>query len=332
MTRKPRIALIASGGTIETVGKSRTDLAWYVDGGQFLKQGEMLARVPEVTAFADISTVQFPKMSSHALTIDNWFELAAAVAAARDRDDIDGVILTHGTNTLEETAYFLQLVLPLGKPVVLTGSMRPASALSPDGDLNLLRAVQVAAAPQSRGQGVLVVMEDAIHSARDVTKAHTARTSAFLSPNIGPIGVVEADGTVSFHRAATMAAGYVPFLLPPSSDLPRVDVVFSYVGVDGIFIDASVNAGARGIVCAGTGSGLPSPLEEEALNRAKSANVVICHSTRVGTGKVLRSPKLKENGIIAAGNLQPWKARILLALGLTQTSDPIELQQMFEQY
>ncbi|HEX8864700.1 MAG TPA: asparaginase [Lentzea sp.] len=321
------VALVALGGTIDSLGQSRLDLAWYHEHGQRLRPGELVGALPELRDIAAVEEIGFRRLSSSALTTRDWLDLARTVR--RVLAEYDGVVLTHGTNTLEETAYFLHLAVPSDKPVVLTGAIRPASAISPDGHLNLVRAVQVAAADSARGYGALVVMNDTVFSARDVTKTTPFRVDAFQAPGLGPLGHVDADGRlVLSHRPRGL--GRPEFDVDGLDDLPRVDVVVSYVGADGALVDAAVAAGARGIVSAGTGGGRPTPGEEAALDRALAAGVVVCQGTRVGSGRVPRSASWCERGVVAAGSLQPWKARVLLSLALTYTSDPDVLQELFD--
>jgi L-asparaginase len=211
--------------------------------------------------------------------------------------------------------------------------MRPSSAISADGYLNLLNGVRVAGDPASRGMGVLVVLNDTIHSARDVTKTATYRVETFQGRDLGPLGYADNDGRVMFyHRPARPHTTSTEFDLQSLAELPRVDVVVSYLGADGTMIDAAVAAGARGVISAGTGAGRPTPGEDKALERASAAGVVICQGTRVGSGRTVQSPGLKRRGWIGSDNLQPWKARILLRLGLARTSDPDELQRLFDTY
>ena len=207
-------------------------------------------------AVATVEEVPFRRLPSHALQSADWLELGTRIKGLFDIDRADGVVITHGTNTIEETAYFLTLTLKTDRPVVLVGAMRPASALSADGDLNLLNAVRVAANVESRGHGVMVVLNDTIHSARDVTKTATFRVQTFQGRDLGPIGFADTDGAVVFYhgsdRRHTLQS---EFDIRRLTELPRVDVVVSYVGADGALIDAVVAAGARGIVSAGTGGG-----------------------------------------------------------------------------
>jgi L-asparaginase len=328
---RPTIAVIATGGTIDSIGASRLDLAWYTEHHARLPDGQLIFSLPELEDIAHIRTVPFRRVSSYALTDRDWLALVGTVKELLAMDDCDGVVITHGTNTMEETAYFAHLVLPAGKPVVFVGAMRPASAIGADGELNLIRAVQVAASPTAREQGVLVVMNDTIHSARDVTKTATFRVEAFQSPDTGPLGYADADGRIGFYHGSLRLPFPSPaFPVTELAALPRVDVVVSYVGADGVLIDAAVTARARGIVSAGTGAGRPTAAEDAALDRAAAAGVLVCQATRNGAGRVSRSPGMAKRGVVVADNLVPWKARILLALALTQTQDADEVQDLFD--
>jgi L-asparaginase len=205
--------------------------------------------------------------------------------------------------------------------------------LSSDGDLNLINAVAVAASPPAVGMGVLVVMNNTIISARDATKTSTYRVNAFEARDTGSLGVADSDGRVVIdHVVARPHTLATEFNLDGLTELPRVDVVLSYVGADGTFIDAAVAAGAKGIVSAGTGAGRPTPAEDEALTRAAAAGVMVCISSRVHGGRVVRSPNLKLRGFVTSENLPPWKARTLLSLALTVTRDADQIQAMFEKY
>ncbi|WP_344307585.1 asparaginase [Fodinicola feengrottensis] len=321
------MALILTGGTIDSLGASRLDLAWYPDHGRRLAAGALVAAVPELAEFGTVREIPFRRLSSHALTSADWLDLARTVQTLLDRADCDGVVITHGTNTLEETAYFLRLTVNSDKPVVLTGAMRPASALGADGYLNLVRAVQVAAAPQARGRGVLVVMNDRIHDARDVTKASTMRVDAFVAPDSGPLGSTDTDGLVVFSRERTHPDSPI-FTLPDV--LPRVDIVLSYVDADGVFVEAAVAAGAKGIVCAATGAGWPTPLQQTALERAAANNVVVCFASRTGSGRVPHPVPGRVITAVTADSLSPWKAKVLLALALTRTTDLGAIQHLFD--
>jgi L-asparaginase len=333
MARLPRVALILTGGTIDSVGTDRLDLAWYIEAGKRLGDGELVGSVPELKQVAELTEMPFRRLPSHALTAKDLLDLNRTIHDILLNDQADGVVITHGTNTLEETAYFLTLTLKTDKPVVLVGSMRPASALSADGYLNLVNGVRVAASPEARGRGVMVVLNDTILAARDVTKTATYRVQTFQGRDLGPLGYADNDGRVVFyHYPARKHTTQTEFDVRGLDDLPRVDVVLGYIGADGTMIDAAVAAGAQGIVAASTGAGRPTPLEEKALDAASAKGVVICQSSRVGSGRAVRSPGLVRKGWIAADNLVPWKAKLLLQLGLTATREPDALQRLFDTY
>jgi L-asparaginase len=334
MSELPRVALIITGGTIDSVGKDRLDLAWYIEAGKRLNTGELLAQLPELGSIAKVEEVPFRRLPSHALVDKDWLDMARTIHEIFDGNKADGIVITHGTNTIEETVYFLNLTLKTDKPVVVVGSMRPASALSADGYLNLVNAIKVAADPSSRGRGALLVMNDTIYSGRDVTKNSTYRVQAFQSRDLGPLGYADADGRiVYYHQSLKKHTVATEFDVRGLGSLPRVDVVVSYVGADGRMIEAVAAAGARGIVSAATGAGRPTPAEDEAFDRMyKEKGVIMCLCSRVASGRVVRSPGLAKRGFVAGDNLQPWKARVLLALALTKTNDAEEIQRMFDTY
>jgi L-asparaginase len=336
MADLPRVAWIATGGTIDSVGVDRLDLAWYLEAGKRLPEGELFALLPELEQVATVSEAPFRRIVSQAMTFADWIDLVNLIHGIFERDEADGIVISHGTNTLEETAYFLHLTLKTDQPVVIVGAMRPSSGLSADGYLNVLNAVRVAGDPQSRGKGVLVVLNDTIHSARDVTKTATYRVETFQDRDLGPLGYADADKRVLYYHAPvrphTTATEFSVDALGDGTNLPRVDIVVSYVGADGTQVDAAVAAGAKAIVSAGTGAGRPTPGEDAALARARERGVLVCQATRVGSGRTVQSPKAKERGDIGADNLVPWKARILLTLGLVRTRDAQELQRLFDTY
>ena len=330
----PRVAVVTTGGTIDSVGAGRLDLAAYLDNATRLAPGELLSEIaPELATIARVHEVPFRRVRAHAITDDDLADLVATIRYQFERDEADGVVITHGTNTLEETAWLLHLVVPGDGPVVVTGAMRPASALSADGPLNLVDAVRVAASPAARDLGVLVVLDDTIHGARDVTKSDTMRVSAFRGGASGPLGWVDGDGRVVLNhvpRRGTSLRGR--FAGTDLRALHRVDVVISYQGADGVLIDASVAAGARGIVSAGTGAGYPTPAEVEALERATAAGVTVIQATRVDAGRVPAVGSLIARGWVAADDLRPWKARILLRLALAAgITDRDDLQALFDE-
>ena len=329
----PRIGFIMTGGTIGSIGIDRLDLAWYIENRTGIDGAEILSRVPEIARFARVCELPYRRVPSHALTSADWLALARCIETALASDDLDGIVVAHGTNTLEETAFFLHLALRTLKPVVVTGAMRPASAMSADGDLNLVNAVRVAATPTSYGRGCLVVLDDAVFCARDVTKSATYRVEAFRSRDLGPLGFADADGEVVYYHRCQRDRPVGAFELTGIEDLPRVDVVVSYVGADGVMIGAAAAAGARGIVSAATGAGRPTPAEDEAFDRARDGQgVIMCLCSRVAAGRTVRSPELARRRFVSGDNLPPWKARVLLSLALTRTRDADEIQHMFDTY
>lgn len=334
MSELPRVALIITGGTIDSVGKDRLDLAWYIEAGKRLGTGELLGQLPELKTIAHVEEVPFRRLPSHALVDKDWLDMVRTIHSIFDENKADGIVITHGTNTIEETAYFLNLTLKTDKPVIVVGAMRPSSAISADGYLNLVNAVKVAADPHSRGRGAMLVMNDTIFSGRDVTKNATYRVQAFQSRDLGPLGFADADGSVVYyHQTVKKHTENTEFDVRNLQSLPRVDVVVSYVGADGNMIEAAAAVGAKGIVSAGTGAGRPTPAEDEAFDRVyKEKGVIMCLCSRVASGRVVRSPGLAKRGFVAGDNLQPWKARLLLALALTKTNNADEIQRMFDTY
>lgn len=332
MKRRTHIAVVRLGGTIDSVGKDREDLTSYGDNHRRLGSGQLLQRIPEASAIADVTEIAFKALPSPALIIEDLVELVALIHEQVD-SGVDGVVITHGTSTLEETAYFLHLTLKRECAVVLVGGIRPPSAISPDGDANLINAIRVAADPASLGLGVLVVMNDAIFGARDVTKAATYRLDAFRANDLGPLGFADADHRVVFYHRPTRAHTLqTEFDIDASEPLPRVDVVTSHLGADGAMVHAAVQAGAQGIVLAGSGEGSATPDEVDELVTAAKSGVLVVLATRTGSGRTVRTQRVERLGWCVADNLQPWKARILTILALTRSRDIADVQRMFDVY
>ena len=331
---KPRVALIGTGGTISSIGRDSLDLWEYMDTGVKAEPDELLVRFPEATTTAEIIPVRFRAMSSAAVSTGDWLALDAAVhdAVAREKP-LDGVVITHGTATLEETAYFLNLSLKVEATVVIVGSQRPASGLSSDAGLNLLNAVRVAGSREARGLGVLVLLNDEIQAAREVTKSSTLRLETFRSPDLGMLGYADPDGRVAIYRKpARRHAPATEFDVRGRTELPRVDIATSYAGADGAAIRAFVAAGARAIVSASLAPGVTTAAETDALREARSRGVLVVLSSRAGSGRVLPRTSLRKQGFVVADNLNPQKARVLAMLALTHTDDPADVQRMFDEY
>ena len=253
-------------------------------------------------------------------------------ALVAEHSDLAGIVIGHGTATLEETAYALSLTLKVSVPVVLVGSQRPASALSTDAGLNLVNAIRVAASPDARGLGVLVVLNDEIQAAREVTKTSTLRMQTFRTADFGVLGHADGDAVAFYRRPLRRCYPDTVFDIRALAALPRVDIALAYVGADGTAVRAFVEAGAKGIIAAGFAPGFSTPGDFEALKAAVAQGVVVMQCTRAGSGRTFRGKRLREAGFLITDNLTPQKARILLALALTVTDDPDEIARMFLTY
>lgn len=319
----PEVLIVATGGTIASAGNY-----YGVPGGGEISRVavEGLVRAaPGVDKLATLSAEQFSNVESGSIGPVQWLALSRRIAAAfRERPALHGVVVTHGTDTMEETAYFLDLTVPGDRAVVVTGAMRPADAIGADGPANLFNAVRVAAAPVSRGRGTMVLMNDRLFAAREVTKTNTSRVETFQAPEHGPLAIADHD-TLFFNRPRSVRRQ--TFDLSGVRELPRVDIVYAYGGADSVMIDAAVAAGARGIVVAGVGGGGVTPAQSAALRRAHDKGVIVVSSSRTGSGRVRSSPAR-----ISAGDLNVQKARVLLMLALSRTSDRNEIARLFEEY
>ena len=331
---RPRVYVIGTGGSISFVGRERTDFINYSYDNKHLSIQELLDRVPEVNNFAEVRPEQFLNLGSTDILPSHWLQLAQRVNQIFQEDpQAAGVAVTHGTATLEETAYFLNLTVRSAKPVVVTGAMRPPTALGTDADVNLLDCVRVAASPNAGGRGVLTVMNNQIQAAREVTKTNSYRLETFRSNDLGLLGYADADGQVVFYRDTTRRhTGSTEFDVSLVAGLPRVDIVLAYAGADGLAIDAMTQAGLPGIVAAGLGGGGSPPEFMAALKDAQSRGAVVVIATQVGSGRVTLTRRFQEQGYVVADNLAPNKARILLMLALTRTKDPAEIQRIMLEY
>ena len=326
---KPVVWILSTGGTIASQGASSTSLTDYKAG--VLTGRDLVKAVPEIAEVADVKVEQIANVGSPNITIAHWLTLATRINRIFTEEPATaGIVITHGTNTLEETAYFLNLTVKHDRPVVLVGSMRPATAISADGPLNLLNAVRTAVSPAARGKGVLVVLNDEISAARDVTKTNTLRVETFRSPDSGYLGFVDGD-QITFYRSPTRRHTTASeFDVQGLTQLPAVEILYSYVQPSPILIQALLANGVKGIVMAGTGAGLVSDVEKAALAKAKGP--VIVRSNRTGSGRVPPRQEYDSSGMIGADNLNPQKARILLMLALTKTTDLGEIRRMFAEY
>jgi L-asparaginase len=329
----PLVWIFSTGGTIAGSGSSPTDFSNYKAGNI---TGEVLvASVPQLAEIANIKVEQVVNVNSSNLTTDNLLTLSRRINEILDDPKVAGVVITHGTNTLEETAYFLNLTVKSDRPVVIVGSMRPSTAISADGPLNLLNAVRVATTPEAHGKGALIVLNDEINAAREATKTNTFRVETFRAPDFGFLGYVDED-KVAFYRASTKRhTADTEFDVRELKELPLVDVLYSYIQPSTEAFQALVKAGSKGIVFAGTGGGEISDFEKaavEALSAADGARPILVRASRTGSGRVIGTTVYDKMGLIPADNLNPQKARILLMLALTRTTDPSEIRRMFAEY
>ena len=329
--KKPNIVILATGGTIAGAAASGTQSA-YTSGAVTID--DMVNSVPGIKDLANIKGEQISNVGSQDISFEIMLKLAKRINELLPTSDVDGIVITHGTDTMEETAYFLNLTVKSDKPVVMVGSMRPSTAVSADGPLNLYNAVAVASDPNANGRGVLVVMNDWIHGAHSLTKTSTTAVQTFQSPTRGLVGVV-AYGKDDFYNSPqwkhTTAS---EFDVASVSKIPRVDVIFADADMSPDLIDASVKSGTKGIVIAGVGNGNMNKASLDAAARAAKSGVVVVRSSRVPTGTVGRNVEVKDDelGFIASDELNPQKARILLSLALLKTHSTEQIQQMFATY
>ncbi len=336
---KPTVHIIATGGSIAGVGPDRMDYIRYPEIGDHLTIDQNLARVPEIGEHFNVISEDMVSVGSTAIGPANWIALTERIHAIdREEPDTAGVVITHGTATLEETAYFLHLALKTQRPVVVTGAMRPPTSISTDADLNLLDACRIAATAESAGMGTLTVLNNEIHCAREVYKANTLRVETFKPNELGFLGYADSDHRVVFYRRPYRKhTTDTPFRVDGMTDLPRVDIVHAYAGADGMLIDAArahaAGTGRRaGLVVAGFGAGTFPPAFIAAAEAAVSAGMPVVLASRSSAGRVVMTPRKEEQGFIVSDNLMPQKARILLMLGMTLTDDRQALQQMFYDY
>ncbi|HEX8908800.1 MAG TPA: type II asparaginase [Anaeromyxobacteraceae bacterium] len=327
---KPAVVILATGGTIAGA-QPKPGEAGYKAGAYNVDA--LIHAVPGLKDVATVSGEQIASIGSQDMNDSVWLKLARRVNEVQARPEVTGIVITHGTDTMEETGFFLDLVTKGEKPVVLVGSMRPATALSADGPMNLFNATSVAVHPEAKGRGVLLVLNDDIHCARDATKTNTTSVQTFVSPNRGRAGIVSFGKPLFFRRTCRRTtqsafAGNTP------DTLPIVQIVYAYANVGKEQVDAALASGAKGIVLAGVGDGNATAAMVDALAAAAKKGVVVVRSSRVGSGVVARNVELDDDklGFVAALELNPQKARVLLQQALTKTKDVRAIQAMFEEY
>jgi L-asparaginase len=329
----PRIAVVGCGGTISSIAASSLDVLDYFEFGKKISVETLLEHFPETRVVAETLPVSFGSVSSFAIGPREWLELRTLLhRLAAEDPKIDGFVIPHGTASLEETAYFLNLTLNIRQPVVLVGAQRPVSALSSDAGMNLVASLRVAGTLDARAKGVLIVLNDEIHAARDAMKTSTYRVQTFRSLDFGALGHVDGDGVYFYRAPLRRYAPDTEFASIHDFQFPRVDIVYSYAGADGVLIDAAVAAGASGIVLASFAPGVSTPLERAAIERGIANGVAVVQCSRAPTGRIAPRRRLRESSIIAGDNLSPQKARILLGLMLCRTNDPDKIGQAFQTY
>ena len=329
----PQIKILATGGTIAGAQASQKD-AGYTSGKFSID--DLIKAVPQLKEVAEISGEQVANIGSQTMNNEVWLKLATRANDLLSSGETDGIVITHGTDTMEETGYFLSLVVKSEKPVVLVGSMRPATAISADGNMNLYNAVSLAANPNAKGRGPLIVLNDEIHYGREVQKMNATQLDTFQSPNRGRAGVMSNGKAFFFNPIVTKHTTQSEFSIDQlkAEDLPRVEVVYSYANLGGDMIEYLVRRGVQGIVLAGVGDGNTTDAALAALQEAAKKGVAVVRSSRTGSGIVDRNVEVNDDklGFIAARELNPQKARVLLMVALTKTKDANKLQEYFVQY
>ena len=327
----PRVKVLATGGTIAGAQASATDYG-YKSGAYDVNT--LIAAVPNLDKLASITGEQVANIGSQDMNDAVWLQLAKRLNEVLKSPDTDAVLITHGTDTLEETSYFLSLVAKSAKPVVMVGSMRPATAVSADGPANIYNGVAAAISPGAKNRGVLVELNDEIHYARNVVKTDTTSVQTFQSLNRGPAGVVHTGKVEWFAPMDRRLGPASEFFVDKLDKLPRVDILYAHANMSADLIEAAIANGAQGIVVAGVGDGNMTTPALDALAKAAKNGVVVVRSTRLPKGIVLRNNEVDDDklGLVASGELNPPKSRVLLQLALTRTKDPAKIQQMFYQY
>jgi L-asparaginase len=329
--KKPNVVILATGGTIAGSAASGTQLG-YKSGAVGIDA--MIAGVPGISELATIKGEQISNVGSQDMSFEILLNVAKRINARAKTNDVDGFVITHGTDTMEESAFFLNLTVKTDKPVVMVGSMRPSTAVSADGPLNLYNAVAVAADPQAKGRGVLVVMNDWIHAAHSLTKTSTTAVQTFMSPVRGLVGVASYGKNDFYSKPEWKHTTQTEFDIAQVTALPRVDIIFVGVDMSPELINASASGGAKGIVLAGVGNGNMPKSSVTAAGNAAKKGVVVVRSSRVATGLVGRNGELNDDelGFIASDELNPQKARVLLSLALLKQRSAADLQTMFRTY
>ena len=329
--RKPNVTILATGGTIAGAAATGTQ-SGYTSGAVTIDA--MLAAVPGIDKLATVKGEQVANVGSQDMSFDILLKVAKRINEIAPNADVDGIVITHGTDTMEESAYYLNLTVKTNKPVVMVGSMRPSTAVSADGPLNLYNAVAVAADPKAKGRGVLVVMNDQIHAAHSLTKTSTTAVETFMSPGRGPAGLGHYGKNDWYGMPPWKHTGQSEFDISKVTKLPRVDVIFASVDMSPDLINAAVANGAKGIVIAGVGNGNMNQGAVDAAAAAAKKGVIVVRSSRVPTGFVGRNVELDDDklGFVASYELNPQKSRVLLSLALLQPHSLAQIQNLYDTY
>lgn len=329
---KKNVVIIGTGGTIAGKASSSTETLSYTSA--VVSIDNLIQEVPEINSIANVTGEQISQVDSGDMTCDIWLALASRINEMLANSDVDGIVVTHGTDTLEETAYFLHLVVRSEKPVVLVGAMRPFTAMSADGPMNLYKAVTLAASNEAIGKGVLVSLNDTINCGREVTKTNTLLQDSFQAPDVGYLGYIQGKIPYFYRLPARKHTISSEFDLTKLRELPQVEIIYGYLNSSPVLAEAAVKAGAKGIVYAGLGNGSMSKNVKDVLSNLAKQGIVIVRSTRVGSGIVTRNGAVDDDfyNFVASDTLSPQKARILLMLALTQTNNSTEIQRMFWDY
>ncbi|MBO7370683.1 MAG: asparaginase [Campylobacter sp.] len=328
LVAKPTIYILATGGTIAGTGES-TLSGDYTSGTASVDQ--LIASVPEIKELATIKGEQISNIGSQEMNNEILIKLANRVNELLVKNDVDGVVITHGTDTMEESAYFLNLVVKSKKPIVFVGAMRAANSIGSDGALNIFNAVNVAIDPKSWDKGILIVMNDEIHAAREVSKTNTTSLNAFSSPNSGKIGSVN-FGIVNFYMQSTRKhTVHSEFNIKDIKEFPRVDIIYAHSNDTADFVNLAVKNGAKGIILAGLGNGNAYPSVEKALENAAKNGVIVVRSSRTGSGSTSVGGEVDDEklGFLSGDNLNPQKARVLLMTALSKTDDKNKIKEYF---
>jgi L-asparaginase len=328
---KSNIIILATGGTIAGSGKSADNSGY--DSGKLLIEN-LVSGVPEIKELANIKAEQFSQIGSQDMDNEIWLKLAKRVNELAETSDVDGIVITHGTDTMEETAYFLNLTVHTKKPIILVGAMRPSTSISADGPLNLYNAIALAKDKNAKNKGVLVVASDNIYAARDVTKNNTINVAALGSNNFGAIGHINYGKAEFYYNPIRVHTHDSEFNIDKLKSLPKVEIVYGYANQNGKIIDNLVSEKIDGIIQAGVGDGNAYKAALDSLIKASRKGILVARSSRTGSGFVVRNSEINDDEykFITADNLNPAKARILLMLALTQTKDHKKIQEFFRKY